>query len=185
MILVIAVIASILVALVRGGRLAALARVRFEHGWLALAAVILQYPLVYNQVAGLTIIEVPLSALMMVVSSALVVYVVWANRHLPGISLVGLGLLANLIVMALNGGWMPITPEALGRLGALSWVTPQGDTAKVWGAKNVMLARGETRLWWLSDIVVLGPPFPLPTAFSVGDALIAVGLFWLLQETLC
>jgi len=168
----------------RGGRLSRLASLRVEFGWLALAAVALQYPLVYNLVAEATIIGVPLVTLMMVVSCALVVCVVWANRRLPGVFLVGLGLLANLVVMTLNGGWMPITPEALQRMGRLSWVTPRGTVAKVWGAKNVALPRAETRLWWLSDILVLGPPLSLPTAFSLGDVLIAAGLFWLLQEAL-
>ncbi|MBM3302525.1 MAG: DUF5317 family protein, partial [Deltaproteobacteria bacterium] len=37
-------------------------------------------------------------------------------------------------------------------------------------------------LWELSDIFVLPPPFPLPTAFSLGDALIAGGVFLLLQK---
>ncbi len=184
MILVVAVAASVVVGLLRGGCLARLAELRFARGWLVLAAVALQYPLVYNLVGRTAIIGVPLALPMMAVSVLLVLIAVWANRHLPGVPLVGLGLVANLVAMACNGGWMPITPEALARLGHQSWVTPQGEVLKVWGAKNVVLAQAETRLWWLSDVFVLSRPFPVPSAFSIGDVLVALGLFWLLQQAL-
>ncbi len=184
MILVFAVVVSVLVGLLRGGRLGRLADLRIAYGWLALAAVALQYPLVYNLVGSAAIIGVPLAVPMMAVSSLLVLGVVWANRRLPGVPLVGLGLLANLVVMACNGGWMPMSPEALAAMGHLSWVTPQGDVPKVWGSKNVMLPRAETRLWWLSDVFVLAAPFPVPAVFSIGDVLVALGLFWLLQQAL-
>ncbi len=182
MILIVAVAAAVLIGLLRGGRLSALADLRIAHGWLALVAVALQFPLVYNRVGGTTIFGVPLAILMMVVSLLLTLYVIWANRHLPGMVLAGLGLLLNGLVMALNGGWMPMTPDALAWLGHMSRVSPMGGVPKVRGAKNVMLPQGETRLWWLSDIFVIN--FPLPAAFSIGDVLIALGLFWLLQTTL-
>ena len=36
---------------------------------------------------------------------------VWMNRRLPGMALLGLGLLLNLVVILANGGYMPIAPE--------------------------------------------------------------------------
>ncbi len=184
MILIVAVILSALVALFRGGHLLRLADMRLAHGWLALAAVAIQWPLVYEGAHLSAVLGAPATYLAMAVSYVLLFWVVWANRRLPGVPLIGLGMFSNLLVMSLNGGWMPITPEALGQLGRLTWVTPAGSTAKVWGAKNVMLPRAETRLWWLSDVVVLPAPFPLPTAFSAGDVLIALGAFWFLQHAL-
>jgi hypothetical protein len=183
-ILIVAVAAAVVIGLMRGGRLAGLAGLRIAHGWLVLAAVALQYPLVYNLVSESAIFGVPLAFLMMALSFVLALYVTWANRRLPGLPLVGLGLLANLLAVTLNGGWMPVTPEAVEQLGYLSWVTPRGNVAKVWGAKNVVLPRAETRLWWLSDIFVVGAPFPVPSAFSIGDVLVAAGLFWLIQNAM-
>ncbi len=184
MILIVAVILSTLAALLRGGRLGRLADLRIAHGWLALGAVAMQWPLVYEAAHLPAVFGVPVAWLAMALSYALLGWVAWANRRLPGVGLIGLGMISNLLVMSLNGGWMPITPEALRQLGRLGWVTPVGTTAKVWGAKNVMLPRAQTRLWWLSDVVVLPAPFPLPTAFSIGDLLIALGAFWLLQHAL-
>ena len=37
---------------------------------------------------------------------------------------------------------------------------------------------------FLSDIFVIPPPFPIPSVFSVGDFLIALGMFWLVPSAL-
>jgi hypothetical protein len=183
-ILVAAAVLSVVVAILRGGHLSRLADVKFRHAWLVLAAVALQFPLVYEMVRGRAVAGVAISALMMLASGVALLYALWANRRLPGIALVGVGMLANVTVMVANGGWMPITMEALSRLGALEKVVAAGATARVWGAKNIVLARGETHLWWLSDVFVLAAPFPVPGAFSIGDVLVAAGLFSLLQWAL-
>lgn len=184
MILVAAVACSVVVAILRGGHLSRLADLKIERGWLALAAIALQFPLVYNMVRGHTVASVPLASLMMLGSSLLVLWALWANRRLPGMAAVGAGMLANVAVMVANGGWMPITAEALARLDALDKVVAVGSTARVWGAKNIVLSWPETRLWWLSDVFVLAAPAPVTGAFSIGDVAIAAGLFWLLQWAL-
>ena len=185
MILVAAIILSTLIAMIRGGRLSRLADLPLRYAWLALAAVVLQYPLVYNGlVHGVAIWGLSLANLVMVGSYILLLWVLWANRRLPGIPLVALGVLSNLVVMVLNGGWMPITPEAVARLGHTPRVSATGPVAKVWGAKDIMLPRAQTRLWLLSDVFVVTAPFPIPSAFSPGDVLVAVGLFCLLQQTM-
>ena len=184
MILIVAVIVSTLIALLRGGRLSKLGSLPFRNAWLALAAVALQYPLVFNLLGESAILGASLASLVMLASYALMIVVLWTNRQLAGIPLVGVGMLLNLLVMVLNGGWMPISPDALTRLGRMDRVTSFAGVAKVRGAKNVLLTPAETRLWWLSDIFVIPAPFPVPSAFSVGDILIAMGVFWLLQAAL-
>jgi hypothetical protein len=46
------------------------------------------------------------------------------------------------------------------------------------------LPRAQTQLWLLSDIFVLPPPFPIPSVFSLGDMMIAAGVFLLVQRGL-
>ncbi|NIV37679.1 MAG: hypothetical protein GWN58_52170, partial [Anaerolineae bacterium] len=93
----------------------------------------------------------------------------------------GLGVLCNLAVILTNGGFMPITPETLVRINP-------GSTLDQWtvgfhygNSKDVILLAQDTFLWVLSDMLVLPPPFPWPTAFSIGDLLIAAGIVVLLQ----
>jgi hypothetical protein len=55
---------------------------------------------------------------------------------------------------------------------------------RVLATKDIVLPRDETRLWFLSDIFVVLPPFPIPSVFSPGDVLIAAGMFLLVQRAL-
>ena len=49
-------------------------------------------------------------------------------------------------------------------------------------SKDIILSREATRLWFLSDVLVLGKPFPLPTVFSLGDVFLMLGACVLLQS---
>ena len=98
---------------------------------------------------------------------------VWRNRRLPGIQIVGLGVMCNLLVIAANGGLMPITPETLVQINPGSTLAQWPVGAHYGHSKDIILLRAEIRLWALSDILVIPPPFPRPTAFSLGDLLIA------------
>ena len=41
---------------------------------------------------------------------------VWLNRRLPGMPVLLIGLVLNLAVITLNGGWMPLSPETASHL---------------------------------------------------------------------
>ena len=118
---------------------------------------------------------------------AVLAAVLLANLRRPGMAwlLVGMGL--NFLVMAANGGLMPVSPETLVRGGrehvlAQSPV-PGGDGGSggvIQRKKNVVLREEETRLALLSDrLIVPGHP----GAFSAGDVLIAVGIVVALWAT--
>ncbi len=115
-------------------------------------------------------------------SHLLLLAFVWQNRRLAGIQIAGLGVICNLITILVNGGFMPITPHTLVQINP-------GSTLEQWPvglhyghSKDLILSRADIRLWLLSDILVIPPPFPWPTAFSVGDLLIAVGIVLLLAN---
>lgn len=178
MILIVALVVSVAFALVRGGRLAGLAELRLRHSWLVLLAVALQALGVYHVVRLPSLWGIQVSALPGVAATLVALGVLWANRRLPGIWLVGLGLLANLTAMVANGGWMPVAPEALAVLG---WPAVPAGT-KLFGAENVVLPRAATRLWWLCDVFVVR--YPVGSVFSIGDVFVALGLFWLVNEAM-
>ncbi len=112
MILLLAVILSIGVALLRGGKFAHLADVSLRHGWIALLALALQL-FVVEFMRRQTIGQPLQQALLILGSQVLLLGVVMYNRHIPGIPLIGVGLTLNLMVMLANGGFMPVTFEAL------------------------------------------------------------------------
>lgn len=115
-------------------------------------------------------------------SQLLLLVFAWANRKYPGFWLLGLGLLANFTVIALNGGMMPLLPEVADQL-----VLPGSESMlqrgqRVGFGKDILLAKEDTVLWFLGDIFLLPAHFNYPLAFSLGDILISTGAFWLLWQ---
>ncbi|MBM3128284.1 MAG: hypothetical protein FJ009_06540 [Chloroflexi bacterium] len=181
MILIAAVLCAVLIGLLRGGSLQRLAHLPLRWGWVALIAFGLQIYLIYfPEPVGTGILSLHVGVL--ICSYALVFGVVWQNRALPGIWLIGIGFLSNFAVMMLNGGYMPITADALAQVGHSRNILSPEIGARVRATKDIVLPRDQTIAWWLSDIFVLPPPFPIPSVFSVGDVFIALGAFWLIQH---
>lgn len=181
MILAAAVIVGLVASLIRHRHqtISQIASIPLRSIWLALLALVLQIPLLRAPSGPTQPLGIQQSLFLL--SSLLLLAFVWRNRRLVGIQIVGLGVLCNILVIATNGGFMPITPETLVRINL-------GSTLDQWtvgfhygGSKDVILPRASTNLWPLSDILVVPPPFPWPTAFSPGDVLIAIGIVVLLQ----
>ena len=181
MILAIAILSAVLIGLARGGRLRRLANLPLRWAWITLVAFGLQIYLIYFPEPVNEGIFGP-RVIVLMFSYALLFAVVWRNRALPGLWLIGLGLLANFAVMLLNGGYMPITAEALAQVGHSRNILSPEPGARVRATKDIVLPREQTYAWWLSDIFVLPPPFPIPSVFSLGDVFIALGAFWLIQN---
>ncbi len=149
-------------ALIRGGRPGRIPRLRFRRlRALGSAAV--------AQVGGLLggLVWAPAYALGLAVSALFVGLFVWHNRRLPGMLLIGVGLLANACVVALNGA-MPVSLGAAERAGLEA-----GDLGLAGDRQHEPLDAG-THLPVLGDVL----PVPLPLlaqVVSIGDVLIAVG----------
>jgi hypothetical protein len=106
---------------------------------------------------------------------------VWINRRLPGMPVLLAGLLLNLIVMAANGGWMPITPDIASRLLGED-VTKYFALGGRFGQKDILLRPQDIHFGFLADRFLLPAWIPYKVAFSAGDTLIAAGAFWLLAK---
>jgi hypothetical protein len=119
-------------------------------------------------------------AVVLISSQALLLFFSIINIRRSGFWLLGLGLVCNLLVIILNGGMMPISPETLQQLypnaSAGAWQLGQ----RLGVGKDVVLPAAETVLWFLSDCLTLPNWAVYKLAFSVGDVLIAAGAFWML-----
>jgi len=96
-----------------------------------------------------------------------------ANIRRPGIAVIGVGTALNFIVIAANGGLMPITPETLLRTGSI----PEGAETGEWveHSKDVLKERDDVHLYFLSDRLVWDGVAPI-RAFSIGDVVLVAGL---------
>lgn len=173
MILLLPLVLAVGWALLRGGRLANLQSVSLRYWGLALAAFGLQAFVIYGLPAAWgNEARVSLLAL----SYLLLAIFVWFNRSLPGVKLLAAGLAANWVVILANGGYMPVTYEALAAAGKSHLLPAATASTLVLSSKDILLPAAETRLWFLSDIFVIPPPLPITSVFSLGDVLIAIGL---------
>jgi hypothetical protein len=96
-----------------------------------------------------------------------------ANRRVPGMWLVACGIVANTLVIAVNGGVMPVDP---GAIAASGWTIEAYASAY----PNVLAHQGAP-LWWLGDIFAM-PRFHGSAVLSVGDVSIIAGAWLLLQR---
>jgi hypothetical protein len=182
--ILIALCLSLLIGLAAvGGRVGNLAHVELKWAWLAPLAFLMQAYLIFfpaDTAGGL----LSARSLLLTISHILLFVVVWQNRDLGGVKLIGLGLLLNFLVMMLNGGFMPITPDALVQIGYDGNVAQMQTGYIVGRTKNMVAEPGDARLWFLSDIMVIPKPFPIPAALSVGDVVIVMGVFLFLKESM-
>lgn len=120
-----------------------------------------------------------LASVALLLSQTLLLIFAVMNLRTPGFWLLALGLGLNLLVIALNGGLMPISPEVVARLAPDApegaWMT--GD--RLGDSKNVVLAVNATRAWWLSDRFLAPGFFPQRVAYSIGDVLLLLGAAWM------
>lgn len=181
MILAVAVVLGLLVSLARykTKALDRIAALPLRSAWLALLALVLQYPLLLAPFGETQ--QVLLHQILFLVSHLLLLAFVWLNRSMFGIQIVCLGVVLNLAAILANGGFMPVSPEVLVRINPGTSLEQFPAGLHYGYSKGIILARQETNLWLLSDVLVLPPPFPWPTAFSLGDIFLALGVGVLLQ----
>lgn len=179
MILLLAIVAGLLAGLARawyGGH--QLRSPNLRVAWLVPIAFLPQWLAFYLPVTRRLITANLPAAVALTGSQAVLLFFAWRNRDQPGFRAMGLGLALNLLVIALNGGLMPVSPETMARLHPETQPeTWQAGTRRAW---SIVLPVATTRLWWLSDQLVTPSWLPIRKALSVGDVLIAGGAFWLL-----
>ena len=149
-----------------------------NHIWLVFLGFLPQFLAIY---LGRTHVTIPdwLAALSVVTSQFILLIFAWLNRHLPGMPILIIGLVLNMAVIIMNGGFMPINPVTAERLVGPERIASFKVGGRI-GYKDILLPTTQTRLEWLSDRFLPPLGFPYQVAFSLGDIFIAFGAFWIL-----
>ena len=172
MLFLVAALVGLLFGLAAGGSLNNLGAIRFRWPLVPLFALIMRdvgvnTPLAYT----------PWAPLLYVTGLTLLfAWALWHRERVPGLSIVAVGMLLNLVVIAVNFGHMPVSlaladrgPIELLRKGVLGYY---------------VLISPDTRLDFLGDWIELPAPLGrlFPQAYSPGDLIAIVGmgltLFW-------
>jgi hypothetical protein len=150
-----------------GGDLRRLEDVRIRLVWLAVIAIAVQIVLTVFASGG----DTALQRVAHLSTYALVGIVVVANLDLRFLWVVGLGGLLNFVAIALNGGVMPASEDAL-RTAGLS--AKDGDFTNSDVVENAAVP-------WLGDVFAVPEGWPGANVFSVGDVVIVIGVFLVLH----
>jgi len=177
MILLVAVIAGLVAVLIRSW----ISHEKFisfniQAVWLVFAAFLPQY-LAFSLPATRERIPDSWIPFILIGSQLLLLAFVWVNRKKPGMWAMGVGLFLNFLVISLNHGFMPLSPDTAQKLIEPGVTVSLTIGERVGYGKDILLPIENTKLWFLSDIFLVPQWLNYRTAFSVGDILISVGSF--------
>ncbi|MFZ2098292.1 MAG: DUF5317 domain-containing protein [Anaerolineales bacterium] len=180
MILLLAILAGLAAGLIRA-RLAGQSYppVQLQHVWLVILSILPQFLAFYWPVTR-ELMPAWLVVMCLVGSQAGLLAFVVLNREYIELWIVGGGLTANLIVIAANRGLMPITPASVAAIYPGLHLDASWLGSQLGWTKNILLLQADTHFAFLSDRILLPGWVPWKYAFSLGDLLIMLGVFWLL-----
>jgi len=172
------IVLGLVAGLIAGGRLGNLLAIRMKWLPAIFLAVVVRFgteAALLRDVPVAETLRVPL----LVFAYAILLVALWANRRLPGISIAFVGVLSNAVVIAVNGGMMPIWAPSLATAG----LTPADVLSPIHYIMPPPLdAAFLAHLGPLADVVPIPVPFVRNVA-SIGDVVISIGLGFFLFAT--
>jgi len=173
------IIISIIIGLLRNGKLSSLSEISLKRIELIVLACLIQGGLIF---LGSKKIEFVLdySSYMIIFSYIVLLLAVWYNRKLKGIKIIAMGIIFNFIVIVANGGQMPVLLSSLYKAGLNDFALVLKEGIYV----THTLITEKTLFGFLADVIPLPSPFPDPSVVSAGDFLMFYGVFCLIQNAM-
>ena len=170
-------VASMVVGKLRGGTLSSLGEMPLKRVECIVASFAIEVAVVALGFRG-TALSRSIAPYAFFLSYLLLLYAIWANRHVRWMPLIGTGVVLNFVVILANGMRMPVSADMLTAVGMAQQVAAI-ESGRVLTYK---LIDTTTRLWPLGDVIPIGPPYPIHRVISVGDIVMAIGVFLLIQH---
>lgn len=166
MLLLAALFIGLALGMATGGRIDNLANLRFRWPFFVLAVLLVKEVGVITPLSRVDGAQIVYAVSL----AALIAWTIWHVDLLPGVWLVSIGAALNLVVVAANGGRMPVAPELAARGSHI--LVDQGIVGQY------VLMGPDTHLNWLADWLALPGPLGtwLPEAYSPGDLVVALGI---------
>lgn len=166
------IVLGLALGFILGGRPRNLLSLRFRWNVLLLISLAIQL-LLFTGISFAPIVVI------LSYTGSLALSLIWLGRNLviAGVPVALLGGLSNFLAIVVNGGYMPIEAGLLARIRSADYVR---ELAAGQVTSNSSLANSHTQLRWLTDVILIPPPWPSPTVLSIGDLLIAAGIVWLI-----
>lgn len=173
------IIISIIIGLLRNGKLSSLSQISLKRIELILLACLIQAGLVFLASKKVKFV-LDYSSYMIIFSYIVLLLAIWYNRKLKGINFIALGITLNFIVIVANGGHMPVLLSSIYKAGLNDFALVLKEGTYV----THTLITEKTLFGFLADVIPLSPPFPDPSVVSAGDFLMFYGVFSLIQNAM-
>ncbi|MDK2930979.1 MAG: hypothetical protein PWR07_1110 [Bacillota bacterium] len=170
-------VASMVVGKLRGGTFSSLGEVPLRRVECILASFAIEVAVVALGFRGTALIR-SIAPYAFFLSYVLLLYAIWANRHIRWMPLIGIGVVLNFVVILANGMRMPVSADMLTAVGMAQQVAAI-ESGRVLTYK---LIDATTPLWPLGDVIPIGSPYPIHRVVSIGDIAMAIGVFLLIQR---
>lgn len=142
---------------------------KFNYWWLIIVCVLLRLmPFIFSDTSTLF----DLKRTCIILSYILLLFALLRNIHIRGTLIVALGTFLNFLAILVNGGFMPVSPEARYLAGKALFDLSSGGIVLT-GSGGMILPIDQTRLWFFTDIF---PISAIHTVISVGDMIIGIGI---------
>jgi hypothetical protein len=173
------IIISIIIGLLRNGKLSSLSQISLIRIELIVLACLIQGGIIFLGSKKIKFI-LDYSAYMIIFSYVMLLLAVWYNKKLKGMKIIFLGIVFNFIVIVANGGHMPVLLSGLYKAGLNDFALVLKEGSYV----THTLITETTLFRFLADVIPLSPPFPDPSVVSAGDFLMFYGVFSLIQNAM-
>jgi hypothetical protein len=167
------VIASVILAFIRGARISELGDLRFRFWYLLIAGYLVQ------GIPGLLEVSGDITLSFSIASYLLIVIALFFNLRIKGVYYALMGTIFNAAVIISNNGMMPVSINSINATGYDMSVSigQKLDVLHFASDNNVKLAL-------LSDYIPVAKPYLFPQVLSPGDVLLCIGLFMFIQHIL-
>jgi len=173
------IIISIIIGLLRNGKLSSLSQISLIRIELIVLACLIQGGIIFLGSKKIKFI-LDYSSFMIIFSYIVLLLAVWYNKKLKGMNIIFLGIVFNFIVIVVNDGHMPVLLSSLYKAGLNDFALVLKEGSYV----THTLITETTLFRFLADVIPLSPPFPDPSVLSAGDFLMFYGVFSLIQNAM-
>lgn len=173
------IIISIIIGLLRNGRLSSLSQISLTKMEVIVLACLIQAGLIFLGSREIKFV-LNYSSYMIIFSYIALLIAVWYNLELKGMKIIALGIILNFIVIVANSGHMPVLLSSLYKAGLDDFALALKEGTYV----THTFINEKTLFGFLADVIPLSPPFPDPSVVSVGDFLLFYGVFKLIQNAM-
>ena len=173
------IIISIIIGLLRNGKLSSLSQISLKKIELIVLACLIQAGLIFLGSKKVKIV-LDYSSYMIIFSYIVLLLAVWHNKELKGMNFIALGIIFNFVVIIANGGHMPVLLSSLYKAGLDDFALVLKEGTYV----THTLITEKTLFRFLADVIPWPPPLPDPSVISAGDFLLFYGVFSLIQNAM-